>query len=279
MKGFLTDYGNQLRVDYATRASTMHHTHVHVQYELYFCVENVEQNSVINGVEYSYHHPCVIFSPPYTVHSMSAKSNFERYVFYFAGDMFSSYPDRALPLDINRFGAGRMFVLAEEQAQYLKDLIIMSGLNKKETPSAEQELALLLFLHKLYDFCPKDKIIEVGGSSSYIQQVIQYAVEHFRDNLDGESIARQFLVSRSKLDRDFKRFAGITLHEFCESCRINHAKCLLEFHPEVSVGQIALQCGFESETWFYPFFKRHTGQTPLEYRQEHSKKHINKKEK
>ncbi len=272
MQGFLTDFGNEFRVDHATKAATMHHTHVHVQYELYFCVDNTEQYSVINGVEYCYHHPCVILSPPYTVHSMSSNTPFERYVFYFNQDVFASYPNRALPFDIGKVGAGQMFVLTEEQAAYLKELIAMCGLDNREAPVAERELALLFFLHKLYAFCPKDKIIEVGGGSEYIQQVIRYVVENFMKPMDAPAIARQFSVSRSKLDRDFKHFARITLHEFSESCRVNHARILLEFHPELSVGQIALQCGFESETWFYPFFKRHTGQTPMEYRQAHLKK-------
>ena len=35
---------------------------------------------------------------------------------------------------------------------------------------------------------------------------------------------------------------------------------------KLSVGQIAVQCGFASEEYFYAFFKRATGQTPLQYR-------------
>ncbi len=273
MGGFLTDFDTKFRMEHFVGISVMRYAHVHSQYELYFCTENVKQKSVINGVEYEYKYPCAILSPPYTVHSMSCEDpcamDFDRYVFYFGEDLFHSYEKHLLPSRLSRSNVAQMFPLTVEQANYLRSLLVGCEKEPFAATSAEQELMLVFLLNKLFDFCSEDRTVEVGVASEYLARVLQYVAEHFHKPIDSGTIAREFSVSRSKLDRDFKRFAGLTAHEFLESCRINHAKILLQKHQSLSVSQIAEQCGFGSETYFFPFFKRCTGMTPMEFRQKY----------
>ena len=74
------------------------------------------------------------------------------------------------------------------------------------------------------------------------------------------------MISRSKLDRDFKQYTGTTIHAFMDMCRLNQAKILLGLRPYLSIAEIATYCGFTGETYFFPFFKRNTGMTPIQYR-------------
>ena len=53
---------------------------------------------------------------------------------------------------------------------------------------------------------------------------------------------------------------------YIEMCRLNQAKYLLNYNMEMSVGEIAALCGFENESYFFPFFKKAVGMTPAEYR-------------
>ena len=62
--GFLSDFGDGVRYENHYNPSVMPETHVHPQYEIYFCPENIEQVTVVNGVEYKYKHPAVIISAP-----------------------------------------------------------------------------------------------------------------------------------------------------------------------------------------------------------------------
>lgn len=283
MSGFLSDMGMDLVIDHFTGLSVMPYTHTHPQYELYFCPENVEQNSVINGMEYVYRYPCAILSTPYTVHSMScvdptAKS-YDRYVFYFGKKTLQSFDARFIPSALLERNTGLLFRLTEEQAEELRHLLRVweTGSGK----SAEQrELIFLLFVHKLFDFCPKENALRVGTPSFYIQDVLQYVSEHFATEIDVVRIAAHFAVSRSKLERDFKRFTGVTVHQFAEICRLNQAKYLLQNPKKYSMAQIAERCGFSSETYLFPFFKKHTGLTPLEFRKQvnsHRKSSVDQK--
>lgn len=264
--GFLSSEGVNLKIDHFSKPSIMRNTHVHSQYELYFCPENIHQTSVINGVMYSYKYPCAILSTPYTVHSMSCHENaekYERYVFYFGAKTIDSFDDHHLPKNIFGRNTGLLFKLSRDEADSLVEIARM--LDEKQT-LAEKELIFALFVNKLVEKCPDERIEKVGTPSFYIQDVLQYISENFEKELTSENISKHFAVSRSKLDRDFRKFTENTVHAFIEVCRVNQAKYLLQFNDEMSVGEISAACGFENENYFFPFFKRATGMTPAEYR-------------
>ena len=126
---------------------------------------------------------------------------------------------------------------------------------------------LAFVLNKLFDICSPEDIIKFGTSSFYMQDVLQYISENFNSET-ADGVAEHFSVSRSKLDRDFKHFTGLTVHRFVELCRLNHAKSRLSEKNEYSIDQISEECGFSSTTHFFPFFKKHTGKTPMEFRNE-----------
>ena len=266
MKGFLSDTGSSLKIEHSLQLSVMRHTHVHPQYELYFCPHKVTQTAVINGEERTYRYPCAILSTPFTVHSMSCDDleakQYERYVFYFGENILSSFAPHLLPFSISEQNGGFLFPLTEGQGAYLKKMLDLCA----SSSYAEQELLFVLFLNKLLAFCPETNAVRFGGTSSYVRDILQTISENFATFLDADELAGRFAVSRSKLDRDFKHFTGVTVYRFVELCRLNHAKYLLCHKKDLSVGEIALQCGFDGETSFFPFFKKHTGQTPTNFR-------------
>lgn len=272
MGGFLANVKGRFHLEHYEGNSVMKGAHVHNRYELYLCVDDVKQRSVINGEEYRYQYPCAILSPPYTVHSMSCDDpeaeDFERYVFYFSEELLDSYDGAHLiPSELSRTNVGQMFPLTGEDAAYLKRMLRVCHTENPSSSLAEQEAMMIFLLNKIFAFCPKNQIIEVGLSSEYIGHVLRYIAEQFQNSIGSLDIAEHFSISRSKLDRDFKRFTGITPRQFIEFCRINHAKILLERKEPLSIREIAEKCGFESETYFFPFFKRCTGMTPLQFRQ------------
>ena len=79
---------------------------------------------------------------------------------------------------------------------------------------------------------------------TYTAKRAYYIAEQFQNPIGSLDIAEHFSVSRSKLDRDFKRFTGITPRQFIEFCRINHAKILLGRKESLSIREIAEKCGF-----------------------------------
>lgn len=83
--------------------------------------------------------------------------------------------------------------------------------------------------------------------------------------LDLAMIAEHVGVSQSHLSRVFKSKYDIGLIQMLTIIRINKAKELLRQSNE-SIGKIAEQCGFSSDSALIHAFKRIEGTTPGEYR-------------
>ena len=254
---------------YHLQHSTMPYAHAHPKYELYFCPEKTKQRSIINGNEYVYDFPCVIISSPYTMHSMSSveRGRYERMVIYFGEYTLSQFGTRVNPARQLQKSPAYFFELTEDQGAELKNFILPTMKRERETSDTEKELMFMLFLNKLLEICPSDKITEVGTTNIYIQDVLKYILKNFHLDLTVDSIAAHFAVSRSKLDRDFKQFSDSTTHDFLESCRLNNAKrLLLSSECKENISEIARLCGFQSDTYFYSFFRKHVGISPNEYK-------------
>ena len=266
INAFLADNLCDISLHHWTNFSEMPYSHTHPQFEIYFCSDNVEQKSVINGAEYRYKHPSVIISSPYTVHSMSCADHsaerYERFVMYFDESIIEQFDKSFFPEGLLCRNSGYMFKLTDQDAEYLKNLILTLD------PKNKNELKLLLatFLNKLVALSSIKDAVCVGKTSFYIQDVLQYIAENYAEKIDANTIAYKFLISRSKLDRDFKQFTGVTIHGFIDMCRINQAKMLLELRRDMSVSNVSVACGFSSGTYFFPFFKRYVGMTPTDYR-------------
>ena len=255
MRGFIEDNGGTSNISHHSNYFTMHHSHIHPHFEVYFCTESFEQKSVINGVEYVYDHPCVIISSPFTIHSMSCNDkdakSCDRFIFYFDEKLFDSFASYLFDAEFRCKNSGLMFKLDKKQADSLKAMLEFLSPSTK----SEIELTIVMFLNKLIGFCSIDKAIKVGTSSFYIQDVLQYIAEKSSEQVSTEEIAKRFAISRSKLYRDFKRHTGDTMNAYIDGCKINHAKSLLLLKQEYSVAEITKLCGFQNETYFFPFFR------------------------
>lgn len=267
---FFNDTSDQRGMLHMTGISMMPYAHVHPTWELYLCPRRVRQRSVINGGEYTYCYPCAILSKPYTVHAMSCMetegTDYERFVFYFTEEMLSPHLEHRMPTLRMRDDPGLLLELTEEQAEYL--CCILRQADDLRYPPTDGEWSLLLdfVLARLSDFCDEDKITRVGASGFYVQDVMCYIAQHLSEELGAASLARRFAVSRSTLERDFKRGAGMTLHEFVEVCRLNFAKQMLCRGEAMPLSELSALCGFRNESYFYAFFKKHVGLSPAEFR-------------
>jgi len=251
-------------------SNPMAHTHVHSVYEFYFCPIAISQKCIICGNEYTYAHPAVILTKPYTIHSMAVTTPMPRdkywYVFSFSeGTAEKSGIDQILK-EIARDHLGILFSLSQEQADYLDGILHYMFHPDYPLPQEDALSLFSFFLHRLHFFSNQSPYIGVGSASNSVQQVMHYICQNFHAAISTNALAQMFSVSRSKLDRDFKAAIGITPKDFTELCRLHCAKKLLVTKKDTPVSQIAQLCGFPSENYFYRFFRQHTGVTPTQYK-------------
>lgn len=119
-----------------------------------------------------------------------------------------------------------------------------------------------LVRHHAY-YCPDDGI---HTAMQRIQNSMSYIDQHFTEDITLEEIAAQSNLSPQYFSRLFSSCFHSKLWDHVLSKRIDAAKRLLLADSDMTVLEIALQCGFHNTANFNRVFLRFTGITPSEYK-------------
>jgi len=95
--------------------------------------------------------------------------------------------------------------------------------------------------------------------------VCRYIDEHFAEDITLEDIAAKAGFSKFHFSRLFKQFTNASFYKYVNQQRIAHAEELLS-NADLSVTQIAIQCGFSSTSSFIRMFKQLKNCTPTDFR-------------
>lgn len=90
--------------------------------------------------------------------------------------------------------------------------------------------------------------------------------EHLSDDLTVANIAEEMYVTPNYLSRLFKKIVGEGCNEYIVRNRIMKARSLLET-TSLKVGEIATLVGYHDMNYFSLAFKKHTGMSPVKYRE------------
>ncbi len=106
-------------------------------------------------------------------------------------------------------------------------------------------------------------------SGKYIEQVIQKIRIHMHENVEQEidlaSIAGDHQIGYSYFRKMFKRYTGVSPHQYQLELKILRAKELL-ISTDKSIKEIGYHLGFNSIYYFSRFFKDRTGVSPSDIR-------------
>lgn len=98
-----------------------------------------------------------------------------------------------------------------------------------------------------------------------VSAAISYINSHFHEKINLAELAAHHYLSYVQFSRRFKRITGTTLQNYVAGLRLKKAQLLLS-ETELSVKQIAQDCGFSSEYYFCNFFRTHCQLPPTHYR-------------
>lgn len=111
--------------------------------------------------------------------------------------------------------------------------------------------------------------LESGSHTQHNMQPIAPAISlmsnSYADDLSNEQLAAACYMSEVHFRRQFKRCTGQTPHHYLNKIRI-HMACSLLAQSDLSVLQIAIECGYSTLSTFNRQFKQQTGVTPREQR-------------
>lgn len=165
--------------------------------------------------------------------------------------------------------------LAEFEA-YFKDIFLTYEKNEKIAP-----LKLLILLNAIKDYSQTDaktyleQISQGKGGELIFQKFLQLVSIYYLEKRTVKEYANELSVSPNYLSLQIKNFSNKSALSFINHRVIEEAKSLIQY-TDYNVNEIAQQLSFTDTSNFVKFFKKQTGQTPVEYKKENRKE--NKKE-
>ena len=112
--------------------------------------------------------------------------------------------------------------------------------------------------HGMQDASSKDKI----------QLATQYTKKHYNENLSINGLAELYNMSPNYFSSVFKRELDQSAVNYITEVRMEKAREYLK-DTDLSVIEIAENVGYEDSQYFFRVFKKTTGVTPLQYRQQY----------
>lgn len=117
-----------------------------------------------------------------------------------------------------------------------------------------------------------EAVFNAGTASmtpSQIASVLRdFIIKNYSDDINLNLIADNMNYSPGYLTKIFCQTYDCTPTKYLINLRMHRAQKLLLNEPSLSVRQIGEMCGYHDQGYFSRIFKKHTGKSPLEYRDE-----------
>lgn len=108
-----------------------------------------------------------------------------------------------------------------------------------------------------------------SSEPAWIRSILSYIEANIgSEELNLAALSSKAAITSSHFSRVFKQWTGMNVTEYILVKKIMLAKELL-MDTEDTISTICVQCGFESESYFYKKFKLVTGMTPADYKRSH----------
>lgn len=128
------------------------------------------------------------------------------------------------------------------------------------------KLRLEMFLITLVrDFVEESSVPSFSAiNENSAEDIKRYIDEHYTENIQLDNICFIFGTNKTSLCKNFKNAYGTTILGYINSLKLQEAKRLLR-QNKLSVTEISEKLGFTSIHYFCKFFKKTTGNSPVEY--------------
>ena len=96
-------------------------------------------------------------------------------------------------------------------------------------------------------------------------QITRYIHEHYSEPITLKSIAQIFHYSVPYLSKHFRQETGSSIIDFLIRARVDNARDLLR-KTDITIQEASTSVGYADVSYFIRIFKKHTGMTPIQYK-------------
>lgn len=256
MNGFRLSAAKTYTAEPDTTAFKMH---THDRYEIY-CFLAGDAKYFVEGSIYSLKPGDILIIKKAEAHSLliGTPAPYERIVVNFDPEaLLEENPAEALDfIDRKPLGQDNRYAFAlygeKPWRIYLENMCAAED-------AAERRLYLTVLLRELRKCRPSPSTDTVQDDMA---DVLAYINSHLASPLSLDGLCSRFFLSKSRLNRSFKRITGSTVWEYITAKRLLLAKELLQ--SGMLPTAVWLQCGFGDYSVFFRAYKQHFHRSPKE---------------
>ncbi|WP_151734205.1 helix-turn-helix transcriptional regulator ['Paenibacillus yunnanensis' Narsing Rao et al. 2020] len=238
--------------------------HYHNSYELYVLEEGYH-HFMLNDTVFDIAMYDVALVKPNLFHQSHGNHSCARTCIYFT-DRFLRlhFTERSIQALLGCFDK-ELIAIGKEAFPKLKRLLLLLGKENVSHPDNRIFIYLADLLNLLNEHTRSPRAGQVPLSYTNIAPVLAYINQNFNKIDTIEEIAGHFYISKYYLCRIFKEATGLTLIQYLNNIKIQHA-CNMLVNSKLSVLEIGIACGYNSSMYFCKMFKQALSLTPSEFR-------------
>lgn len=210
--------------------------------------------SVLNGIKYPLKTGSLLFSKPSDIRY--SYLHFQTYYIHFT---VKNPQLKAILRDLPSF-------IDSSESKKIKDhftQIIQSYYSSSVLEKFRASAELISLLSLINNFAENEL-----SSHDTIKKAKSYIERNYSDDITVKSIADYCNISETHLYRIFRNSLGISPNDYLSDIRLSASRKLL-CSTELSIGEIALSCGFNSQSYFSNCFKQKHSISPTKFRTSH----------
>lgn len=117
---------------------------------------------------------------------------------------------------------------------------------------------------------PQEIAFKEADDYNFVKQQLDWLEEHYSDSsLKIEDLVAVAKMSRTSYYNELKSLTGLSPKELVSDFRLKKARMMLE-KTDTTIAEIAYKTGFNDPVYFTRLFRTTFGQTPTQYRKEHT---------
>lgn len=217
-----------------------------------------------NGITYQIPTPAFIWNKAGSYHMISdfTVTQETSYLATFTQKFLEDVPSKLRCYDFMQDRA--MFAMPLDAQRLLRLETLFASLI--DSPMEQRSALLGCVFHQISLYLKSGvNTICSSNSYSYISKVIAVLEQLENTKLTTAALAGDFHVGKTKLETDFKKCTGYTIHAFRQRVQLQAARHRL-ITTEKTLSQIANECGFTDRAHLIRCFRAEYGITPGEHR-------------
>ena len=256
---FLNFFGSENYTEFVNKKQYVMHTHD--TYEIYYFLEG-EAHYSVEGSLYPLESGDVILMRKSEAHYLIPNDNlpYRRITINFDFcDIDDDYVTEKLLSIFNERPLGKYNRYPDELFTQNKPIYYLRKICNAENDS-QKMIYLLTLLEELYEKFELVQSEEENFLNEDSSHILRYINRHLTEDLSLEKLCERFFISKSQLNRNFKKSNGSTVWEYITAKRLLLAKEMLKESARPT--EVYLKCGFNDYVTFYKAYKKYFGVSP-----------------